>query len=292
MNQNYTKKLAAALDKALVKKQNSERQAALAISQSGQVYSAGCIESDAKLLYISAIMAALARAAQSLDYKVERIIVMREDVDKKALLTPIDQTVMVDFIRRTGLPIALMIIDTKGTILLESNDVRELSPYYQPEPISLDKVTTSQPSPNQHHLENDDPVDILKRMAIEGANRSFTTYNSASSYGSAVQTKKGNIYFSGQYSSFDHRSMLHAEMGAVLAALSAGDTQITDLALVSTNAKYAQNPCAPCACCLQFLSEVSERLGLAITLHTHALKNTAMRSTTLEEYLPIIWSNT
>ncbi len=292
MNPDYTKDLVAALDKALVKKQSAQRQAALAVSQSGRVYSAGCIESDAKLLYISAIMAALGRAAQSLDYKVERLVVMREDADKKTLLTPIDQTVMVDFIRRSGVPIALSVIDTKGTVLFESNDVRELSPYYRPEPISLDKVAASLPSPNLHRLSDKDPDNILKRMAIEGANRSFTTYNSASSYGSAVQTKSGNVYFSGQYSSFDHRSMLHAEMGAVLAALSAGDTQITDLALVSTNAKYAQNPCAPCACCLQFLSEVSERLGLAVTLHTHALKNSAMRSTTLEEYLPIIWSNT
>lgn len=292
MNPNHIKLLTETLDKALVKKQNNERQAAIAISRSGTVYSAACIESDAKLLYISAILAVLGRAAQSLDYKIEKIILMREDADIKTTLTPIDQTVMVDFIRRTGLPLSLEVVDTKGSILFASEDIRDLSPYYRPEPIMLDKVATSSPSPNRYVVTETDSQDMLKTMAIEGASRSFTTYNSASSYGSAVKTKAGNIYFSGQYSSFDHRSMLHAEMGAVLAALSNNDTEITDLGLVSSNAKYAEMPCAPCACCLQFLSEVSDRLGLAITLHTYALKSDAERSTTLKEYLPIIWSNT
>ena len=86
--------------------------------------------------------------------------------------------------------------------------------------------------------------------------------------------------------------MLHAEMGAVLAAVSSGDKEITDLGLVSTNAKYAEAPCAPCACCLQFLSEISEKLGTDITLHTYALNTKASRTTPLKEYLPIIWSNT
>lgn len=77
-------------------------------------------------------------------------------------------------------------------------------------------------------------------------------------YGAAVLTDKGNIYTSGQYSSFNHITSIHAEMGAILCATMNNDPNIIALALTSTFKESIR--C--CGVCLQFIKEHCKRTGI------------------------------
>jgi cytidine deaminase len=83
-------------------------------------------------------------------------------------------------------------------------------------------------------------------------------------YGAAVLTKKGNIYSSGQYSSFNHITSIHAEMGAILCATMAEDYEIVALAL-AINSESKENP-KSCGVCLQFIKEHYIRTGIDIDI--------------------------
>lgn len=81
-------------------------------------------------------------------------------------------------------------------------------------------------------------------------------------YGAAVLTKSGKIYSSGQYSSFNHITSIHAEMGAIICATMNGEPEIEALALSSSQ----KSEVSCCGVCLQFIKEHSFRTGIDIRI--------------------------
>lgn len=81
-------------------------------------------------------------------------------------------------------------------------------------------------------------------------------------YGAAVLTEDGTIYSAGQYSSFNHITSIHAEMGAIIIATMNGEPNIIALALSSSS----KDSICSCGACLQFIKEHSMRTGIDIKL--------------------------
>lgn len=77
-------------------------------------------------------------------------------------------------------------------------------------------------------------------------------------YGAAVLTENGNIYSAGQYSSFNHITSIHAEMGAIINATMNGEPRVVAMALSSS----CKNTVCSCGICLQFIKEHSMRTGI------------------------------
>ena len=102
-------------------------------------------------------------------------------------------------------------------------------------------------------------------------------------YGAAVLTNKGNIYSSGQYSSFNHITSIHAEMGAVLLATMNNDSGVIALALAGEN---TVNICC-CGACLQFLKEHYNRTGLDMDLVF--VKGNSYKVVKLTELIEYLW---
>lgn len=130
-------------------------------------------------------------------------------------------------------------------------------------------------------------IDLLIDNAKAAVERSFLTQPSAQRHGAAVATQSGKIYAAGQYSSFNHMTNIHAEMGAVLMATMQGDPAITMLALV-TDRPSDQLP-AVCGICLQFLYEHQERTGIPITICLSSLDGSKRSIDALSDLLPRPW---
>ena len=81
-------------------------------------------------------------------------------------------------------------------------------------------------------------------------------------YGAAVMTDKGNIYSAGQYSSFNHITSIHAEMGAIISATMNNDSGVVALALASS----CKEATCSCGVCMQFIKEHCMRTGIDIEL--------------------------
>lgn len=81
-------------------------------------------------------------------------------------------------------------------------------------------------------------------------------------YGAAVLTENGNIYSAGQYSSFNHITSIHAEMGAILNATMNGEPRIVAMALSSS----CKDAVCSCGICLQFIKEHCMRTGIDMEL--------------------------
>lgn len=77
-------------------------------------------------------------------------------------------------------------------------------------------------------------------------------------YGAAVLTQDGNIYSAGQYSSYNHITSIHAEMGAILLATMNNEPEIIALALAGDG----DVPICSCGVCLQFMAEHCSRTHL------------------------------
>ena len=81
-------------------------------------------------------------------------------------------------------------------------------------------------------------------------------------YGAAVLTENGNIYSAGQYSSFNHITSVHAEMGAIINATMNGEPRIVAMALSSS----CNESICSCGVCLQFIKEHCMRTGIDMEL--------------------------
>ena len=81
-------------------------------------------------------------------------------------------------------------------------------------------------------------------------------------YGAAVLTENGNIYSAGQYSSFNHITSIHAEMGAIINATMNGEPRIIAMALSSS----CKDAVCSCGVCLQFIKEHCMRTGIDMKL--------------------------
>lgn len=88
--------------------------------------------------------------------------------------------------------------------------------------------------------------------------QAFLTGIKGTRYGAVVRSAaSGNIFSSGQYSSFNHSTNIHAEMSALTHAAMAGEPDIDVLAIASTSKDRA----VPCGVCRQVMMEHSTRTG-------------------------------
>lgn len=286
-----TRRLKNTLDLCIIKKEEDKRSSSIAYSKSGESYHGAHIGSDTNLLSISSEQVALLGAMQNNDFQIENVVTMLETPDEKETASPITIKILIDFVRRTGQKIKYTILDTNENILLNTDDVSSLLPFYKPERIFLKKIETGIGiQSNKAQFEKGSEIkNVLKKYALLGIERNLPRYDSASGYGSAVLTKSGAIYFSGQYSSFDKRLNVHSEMAAVISALMEKDADITHIGLVST--KYKDEPAHMCGCCRQFLSEMISRFGMNIEIFLFAKDSNACERRSIEDYLPDNWSS-
>jgi cytidine deaminase len=107
------------------------------------------------------------------------------------------------------------------------------------------------------------PEDLkqLARRALAATATALLSGPGGTRYGAAVLTASGRIFESGQYSSFNHQTGVHAEQAALVAAVAAGHPDVVALAVASTKAKDATRLCGTCR---QIILEHSVRCGRSI----------------------------
>lgn len=86
----------------------------------------------------------------------------------------------------------------------------------------------------------------LVRSARGAVAQSFLTKEGGARYGAAVLTTNGNVFTSGQYSSWNHVTNIHAEQAALLLATMACEPDIEVLAVASTASEPVTRPCGVC----------------------------------------------
>ncbi len=282
--------LHAALDLARVTKTDHPRSASMAISSSGQVYQAGCVESFNHILHIPSELAVLLLATAQNDFGIQHIATMYESLPSEEVASPQVLKILVDHVRRTGVPLEYSVLDVEGNQRFLSEDISQIFPYYQPITKPLKRTQVATIEPNFGEVGNQDIVDVLRNNARKGLARTFLTKDEASGYGCCVITADGKYYFSGQYSSFDHRANVHAEMAAVIIALMSSNSPITHIGLMST--KHLTHCCEMCGICRQFLQEICLLLKFDPEILTFALEKDEYEKHSLATYLPSQWHNT
>lgn len=280
--------LCDALDLAVVKK-DFTRGSAIAVSSTGESYVGAQVDSDTNLLSFSPEQVALLLATQNQDYDITEIVAMQYSPESGVLLSPITQKMIADFCRRTGSSIKYTLVDTEGKTIFSSDEVEAIDPLYQPQTNPLKRFSVSEPSVNWVDLEKPRVMDkgLMKGLALNGILRSFTTSDTASGYGASVRSGE-RIFFSGQYSSFEGRLNVHAEVAAVIASLMQGYKKIVRLAV--TSSKHEHEPCYMCGSCIQFMTEISKKLGLDIAIESHASISDTSEVDSLTDLMPKVWS--
>jgi cytidine deaminase len=241
------------------------------------------------MLDIPAELAALIRAVHHNDTD---IVSVETTVDDPSIsISPIVLKILADHSARTGSAIHYTICDKHGSTLFETYDARAALPGYTPTPVILTSLATREFSEAKISASaiQDDLETTLRNAAIAGITRNFPTYNSASGYGAAVRTTGGDIYFGGQYSAFDQRLGIHAEMAVLTHAFLDGATGFTHLSLAST--KFQDSPASPCGCCRQFIAESARATDSNPQIHLFASETDAAAVYILEELLPVQWTN-
>ena len=267
----------------------AHRSVSLCYSDSGKKYRGSNIDSDTNLLTMSSEQVALLSSVAHHDYKINEVVTLVEQTED-AIVNPVTIKILADFSMRTGTNISYRIIDMKGVLLFKTHNICELMLFYTPPTTVLSKVHEATISTAKEILDAKTSLpQQLKSSACKGLLSSFTTSDTASGYGAAVATEDGNIYFTGQYSSTEKRSGVHAEMAAIILALMDNNKKIIALGLIST--KYEESPCEICGCCRQFLSEISSKYHLNISLYCFAKNTDEFKKYTLEELLPHQWSS-
>lgn len=287
-------KLNNGLKLSIVKKKQkigSQRTASMGYSRSGQNYLAGNISSDTNMHDITSEQAVLVLAVQNNDFQIDSVVTLVESPNPQQIVSPLVIKILIDYQIRAGATINYTLIDKKENVLFKSKDITKLMSFYNPPINPLSKTKKSNISKNYitlNHRKNIKP--ILKEYALLGIERNFPTYDSATGYGVSVLTDKNNLYFGGQYSSFDKRIGLHAEMATVINALMSGKKEkITHLGVVST--KYGDEPCQICGCCRQFLSEIIQRNKTNINFFCFAKDNNLYNKYSIDQLLPSRWSS-
>lgn len=133
------------------------------------------------------------------------------------------------------------------------------------------------------------PVFELLGAARDGARHAFLTKPGGTRYGAAVWTSSGRIHRSGQYSSFNHSTNIHAEMGALAIAVAAGDADVIALALVSTSC--IDWPARPCGVCRQVILEHARRVGRPIAVFMSSWDGSVVEQMSTDALLPAAWEN-
>ena len=267
--------LKGGLERSIGKNVDGKRASAYAQTETGQ-YVGALLVSDSRLSTITPEQGALLIATQNHDYSVGSLVVMRETIDRDALLAPQDLQVLLDFVRRSAVVMRFVLMDTKGNEVFASDDVRTLSSLYIPRIEQVDIPDS----------EGDTP-ETLYELATEALKHGFPTDSGKTTrYGSVAVGLSGQIYLSGQYSGFGGSGTIHSELGAVYAALMNND-QVVEIGLVSE--RFTDTPASMCGNCRQMLVEISQRTGIVPKIQLFSLDGTVSVSPTLTDYLPDVW---
>jgi len=287
-------KLKKGLNFAVVKKNKKSgfgKTSTIAYSQGKKEYLAGNLASDTNLLDITSEQSSLVLAVQNNDFRIDKVITLVEEINPQQVVSPLVLKILRDYEIRTGIKIRYTVIDIKGNILFDIEDINNLMSFYNPPIKPLVKTKISNISSNCINIrDTKDIKSVLNKYAVLGIERNFPTYDSATGYGTAVLTDKNNIYFSGQYSSFDKRLNLHSEMTAVLSVLMSGKNEkITHLGLVSS--KFKEEPCQICGCCRQFLLELIKRCEFSIKFFCFAKDNDIYNEYLINDLISNQWAS-
>ena len=129
---------------------------------------------------------------------------------------------------------------------------------------------------------------VLIEKAKEAIFKGFYTSGKPKrKYGAAVLTKSGKIFNAGQYSSFNHITSIHAEMGAIVTATMMGELDIISLALAGS--EDVETLPRSCGVCLQFIKEHSKRTGLDIEIISASLDGKLVDIKKISEITENFW---
>lgn len=117
---------------------------------------------------------------------------------------------------------------------------------------------------------------INYELLIQSAIKSLETVNPKQpkhlKFGSAVLTKKGNIYSAANYWSDTASLTLHAEQAALAHAAAHGELDIVAIACVSTENIKKNEKCYPCGMCKQLIYESSLNSKINVEVIMASLK--------------------
>jgi cytidine deaminase len=134
-----------------------------------------------------------------------------------------------------------------------------------------------------------DDVDLLRleRAARAATSQAFLTGHGGVRYGAAALALSGKIFSSGQYSSFNHVTNVHAEQAVLVMAAVAGEADVVGLAVASTDEGRVASPCGVCR---QVMLEHATRTGrdFKVVLVGNGCASTCMR---VSELLPHAWTS-
>ncbi len=287
---NEINKLRKNLDLCIGNREKTTRSVSIAYSHSGKSYIAGNIETQTHLLNYSSEQNVLMLSILNNDDKVYKIITMVETTDyKKKNVSPIVVKAMLDHISKTHTDIEYEVYNVNGEKIFESKNINKLTGFYKPSKIFLSKFKDNKISNNRTKYRGKNIKDELKKYSLQAITRNFPNYDSASGYGTAIITKKKNIYFGGQYSSPDNRLGYHSEIATIISALMNKDYEITHLGVVSS--KFKDNVCNCCGICRQFISEINQIFKTNIIIYNFAQDSDIYTKNTIKTYLPNQWTS-
>lgn len=282
-----TRALALSIDTRGLKK-GSARSGSIATSRSGETYAAGSVASQTHLLDIPSELAALVRATHHQDYAITSVDTMVSDPGVP--VSPLALKILADHAARTGVPIRYALYAPDGRELFTVADAQSALPFYRSGRHALTTLAKEASRPTAMVAADENVESQLKKCAFAGMTRNFPTREGASGYGAAVLAGDDTIYFGGQYSTFEERLGVHAEMGVLLHALMSGVRDISHMGIVSS--KFPDTSVAPCGACRQFIAEVCQLYGMTPAIWCFASVSDAHTSHSVAELLPAAWSST
>ncbi len=266
------------------------RSGSVAVSERGARYAAGYVRSKTHVLDIPSEVAALVLAVHHGDPSIVHMETVM--ADSKEPISPLVAKVLIDHTARTGKTISYRVTDPSGIEILNVPDAHELLPWYASPGVVSPSLSSREITSAKGVLDRNSGTSVemqMRAFALAGRDRNFPTREGASGYGASVLTAEGTIYYGGQYSTFEHRLMVHAEMGVLLHALMDGARDITYIGIASS--KHPDTPCSPCGPCRQFVAEFSSVYGFSPTFLLFASENEEFVAHTLDELLPVQWTN-
>lgn len=130
----------------------------------------------------------------------------------------------------------------------------------------------------------------LKRRLVEEAlaatAKAYLTKEGGVRYGAAVLTADGGVFSSGQYSSFNHSTNVHAEQAALLIATASGCPDVAALAVASTGREEFTRPCGVCR---QVMLEHAQRTGRDFPVLMVASDGGCWQEASVTSLLPHNW---
>lgn len=268
------------------------KNASVVYSRSGNLYFAPFFKSSTKILSISSEHLSLIKSVQNNDLKIYKVETLLEEGEQ---VNPISIKVLSDYSIKTGNKISFKAFDKGGNTLFEMPDVCEVFDFYRAPSNEFyvgNFLRKRSPSENYEELGKISKREIkkvLEEYAKKGMERSFVNYESASSYGASILTKKGNVYFGGQYSALDERLGVHAETALGASVISEGVEDIEYVGLISS--KFREKPVPPCGCCREFWNEFLQKYKIDPVFYSFSFDSKKYKKNKLSKLLPMQWKN-